>query len=138
MITVSVINAHPIRRVPVRRTARLVRGALRGEGIRRASVTVIFVDSRRIRRFNRRYLAHDFVTDVITFPLEESPDLEGEIYVNLGRARTQAKAYGLSVWNEIVRLVIHGTLHLVGYDDRSGRAAARMRRRQEMLVEQLS
>jgi probable rRNA maturation factor len=138
MITVPVVNAHPVRRVPVRRTACIVRRALRGEGIRRAAVTVIIVDSRRIRRINRRYLAHDFVTDVMAFPLEQSPGLEGEIYVNLDRARSQAKEYGVSGWNEIVRLVIHGTLHLVGYDDRSPRAAVRMRQRQEMLVDRLS
>jgi rRNA maturation RNase YbeY len=138
MITVRVINAHPVRRVPVRRTARLVRRVVQGEGIRRAAVTVIVVDSRRIRRINRRYLAHDFVTDVIAFPLEKSPGLEGEIYVNLDRARSQAKEYGVTAWNEIVRLVVHGTLHLAGYDDRSRRSAAGMRQRQEMLVDRLT
>ncbi len=134
MITVSVINAHPFRRAPVRRIARLVRGTLRDERIGGACVTVVMVDSRRIRRINRRYLAHDFVTDVISFPLESRPRLEGEIYVNLDRARSQAKEFGVTVWNETGRLVVHGALHLAGYDDRSRRAARRMRERQELLV----
>ena len=138
MITVSVVNAHPFRRAPLRRTARLVRRTLRGERIGGARVTVVMVDSRRIRRINRRYLAHDFVTDVISFPLESRPRLEGEIYVNLDRARTQAREYGVTVWNEVVRLVVHGTLHLAGYDDRPGRGALRMRRRQELLVARLA
>lgn len=134
MITVSVINAHPFRRAPVRRIARIVRGTLRGDRIGGAMVTVVMVDSRRIRRINRRYLAHDFVTDVISFPLESRPRLEGEMYVNLDRARSQAKEFGVTVWNETVRLVVHGALHLAGYDDRSRRTARRMRERQELLV----
>jgi len=138
MITVQVINAHPFRRVPVGRTAHLVRSVLRGERIGRAALTVVLVDSRRIRRINRRYLAHDFVTDVISFPLEERPRLEGEMYVNLDRARSQAREYGVSGWNEVVRLVVHGTLHLAGYDDRSRRARARMERRQEALIRDLA
>jgi probable rRNA maturation factor len=138
MITVSVINAHRFRRVPLRRTARLVRSTLRSERIDGAMVTVVIVDSRRIRRINRRYLAHDVVTDVISFPLERRPRLEGEMYVNLDRARSQAREYGVSVWNEVVRLVIHGTLHLTGYDDRSRRGAVRMHRRQEALVDRLA
>jgi probable rRNA maturation factor len=134
MIAVSVINAHPHRRAPLRRIARLVRGTLRCENIGGAMVTVVMVDSRRIRRINRRYLAHDFVTDVISFPLESRPRLEGEIYVNLDRARSQAKEFGVTVWNETVRLAVHGALHLAGYDDRPRRAARRMRERQELLV----
>jgi probable rRNA maturation factor len=138
MITVTVINAHPIRRVPVGRTSRLVRSVLRGERIGGAMVTVVLVDSRRIRRINRRYLAHDFVTDVISFPLEARPRLEGEVYVNLDRARSQAREYGVPVWNEVVRLLVHGTLHLAGYDDRSPGERARMERRQEALVSRLA
>jgi rRNA maturation RNase YbeY len=138
MITVSVVNAHPFRRVPPRRAAVLVRSTLRAERISGAMVTVVMVDSRRIRRINRRYLAHDFVTDVISFPLERRPRLEGEVYVNLDRARSQAREYGVSVWNETVRLVVHGTLHLSGHEDRTRRGAARMRRRQEVLVDRLA
>ncbi len=138
MITVSVINAHRVRRVPLRRIARLVRATLRSERIGGASVTVVMVDSRRIRRINRRYLAHDFVTDVISFPLESRPRLEGEIYVNLDRARSQARTYGVSRWNEVARLVVHGALHLAGYDDRTPRAAGGMQRRQEVLVDRFA
>ncbi len=135
MITVSVINAHPFRRAPLRRIARMVRGTFQCERIGGASIGVVLVDSRRIRRINRRYLAHDFVTDVISFPLELRPRLEGEIYVNLDRARSQAKEFGVSGWNEVVRLVVHGALHLAGYDDRTPHARELMERRQELLVD---
>jgi probable rRNA maturation factor len=134
MIRVAVFNAHPRRRIqrePIGRTVRLV---LRGEKIRRAKVSVIFIDSRRTRRINRRYLAHDAITDVISFPLETEDVLEGEIYVNVDRARKQAAEYGVTKSNEILRLVVHGALHLTGYDDRRPRQAARMHARQERYV----
>jgi probable rRNA maturation factor len=134
MIRVAVFNAHPRRRIarePIGRTVRLV---LKGEKIHRASVSVIFIDSRRTRKINRKYLAHDTITDVISFPLETEGLLEGEIYINLDRAREQAAEYGVTKSNEITRLVVHGTLHLAGYDDRKPRQAVRMHARQERYV----
>jgi rRNA maturation RNase YbeY len=79
-------------------------------------------------------LHHDEVTDVITFPLETGKVLEGEIYVNLDRARRQARTYHVSIAEETARLVVHGVLHLLGYDDRSAREARRMTRVQERHV----
>jgi probable rRNA maturation factor len=134
MIRVAVFNAHPRRRIarePIGRTVRLV---LKGEKIHRASVSVIFIDSRRTRKINRKYLAHDAITDVISFPLGTEGVLEGEIYINLDLAREQAAEYGVTKSNEITRLVVHGTLHLAGYDDRKPRQAARMHARQERYV----
>lgn len=86
-------------------------------GRKNARISIIFISSRKSRIINRTYLRHDYVTDVVTFCLETSPVLEGEIYVNLDRARQQAGEYQVSVANETARLVIHGCLHLLGYDD---------------------
>lgn len=137
MHTVTVFNAHRAARVQKRTIEAAVLDVLEGERIRRAAVSVIFVDSRTIRRINRRFLLHDAVTDVIAFSLEDHPLLEGEIYVNLDRARLQARERRLSVRNEVVRLVVHGVLHLTGYDDRRPRAAARMQVRQESYVRRI-
>ena len=74
------------------------------------------------------------MTDVISFPLEEGSNLEGEVYVNLDRARQQAKEFQVTVPAEVARLVIHGTLHLVGYDDTTLRKAAVMKKREDAHV----
>jgi rRNA maturation RNase YbeY len=100
-------------------------------------VSVVFIDSRRSRTLNRQYLGHDWVTDVISFPLAKDPVIDGEVYVNLDRARTQADQLGLSYGNEVLRLVVHGVLHLLGYDDRTPVRRRRMHRRQEALVQRL-
>ena len=90
-------------------------------------VSVVVIDNRQMRRLNRTYLGHDYPTDVIAFPLEEGKRIEGEIYVNADRARIQARRYRVSFNEEVARLVIHGTLHLAGYDDTTRRASAVMK-----------
>ena len=138
MIRVEIARTHARRRIGPSAAGKAVRMVLRGEGIRNALVTVVGVNSRQCRRLNRTFLGHDDVTDVISFPLEPAPRLEGEVYVNLDRARQQARAYGVSSANETLRLVVHGALHLAGYDDSRPRAAARMLRRQEEVVARLA
>lgn len=127
MMRVEVFNAHRTRKVSVERVRGYVRKVARSAGIKHAAISVVFVGSKYSRRMNRLYLNHDFVTDVISFPLERCRVLEGEVYVNLDRARSQARQYKVSFANEVARLVIHGALHLVGYDDKSTRKAGLMK-----------
>lgn len=135
---VEIVNAHPRFRVHRALAVRCVRGVLRGARRPQGAITVVFVDDRTSRKLNRRFLAHDRPTDVIAFPLGEEPNLEGEIYVNLDKARRQARTYRVTAANETARLIIHGTLHLLGYDDRTRAKARRMKVREDMLVGRLA
>jgi probable rRNA maturation factor len=110
---------------------------LRNEGFARGEVSVVFTDDRLSRRINRRYLAHDRPTDVISFPLGTDEFIEGELYVNIDKAARQARTWKVSTRNELVRLVVHGTLHLTGYDDRTARAAKRMKTVEDAYVQLL-
>ncbi|HTP12607.1 MAG TPA: rRNA maturation RNase YbeY [Bacteroidota bacterium] len=101
------------------------------------TVSVVFTDNGRIRDINRKHLRHDYVTDVIAFELEPRPVLEAEIYVNLDRARLQAKRFRVSFSEETKRLLIHGMLHLLGYDDRTPALRNRMSRREDALLASL-
>jgi len=89
---------------------------------------------------NRRFLDHDYVTDVISFPLgeEHEPGAQAEIYVNLDRAKSQAREYRVSFADETRRLLIHGTLHLMGYSDDTPRQKARMTRREDFHLSRLT
>lgn len=127
MLSVTVINAHGrtrLRRDPIRESVERV---LRSYRRRSASVTVILVDDEELLRMNREFLDHDYYTDVITFPLEENP-LEGEIYISLDRAREQGKEHGVTLYHEVRRLAVHGTLHLLGHDDATEEERLEMRR----------
>jgi rRNA maturation RNase YbeY len=132
---VEVFNAHPRRRVAAAPAVLHVRRVLRSEGLRRGMVRIVFHDDAASRRMNRTYLRHDRVTDVISFPLETRPALEGEIYVNLDQARRQADRFEVSYGNEVARLLAHGALHLAGYEDATTAGRRRMKVKEEAMVE---
>jgi len=93
---------------------------LRGEGRDRAAVTVVLVDDPYIRKLNHKYRHLDRATDVLSFGMDDDPGTEGEIlgdvYVSVDRARDQAARHHVSLDEELHRLVVHGCLHLLGYD----------------------
>ena len=116
---------------------RCVRMVMRGEGCREGEISVVCISDGVSRRLNRRYLQHDYATDVLCFPLGEGNAIEGEIYVNLDRARVQARRYAVSRTHELARLVVHGILHMLGYDDRVPADQRRMRRREDRYLARL-
>ena len=132
--TVTVINAHPSSRLQHQPFIEAVSNVLDFAGVDRGEVRVIFVDEKELLRLNRDFLGHDYHTDVITFPLEPDP-LEGEIYISVEMTRTQAGEEGVSFYDEARRLAIHGTLHLVGYDDGTTEERAEMRKLEDQFLE---
>ncbi|HEY1375660.1 MAG TPA: rRNA maturation RNase YbeY [Gemmataceae bacterium] len=119
----------PLDRGRLREIARTV---LDGEGIAAASVSLAFVDNATIHRLNKQFLDHDEPTDVLTFPLSGpgSKTLEGEVVIGAEVARAQAAERGHDEQAELALYVIHGVLHLCGYDDTTPPAARRMRERE--------
>lgn len=101
---------------------------------RQAAVSFVFLGDADIQNLNRDYLGHDYPTDVLTFPLGEEGDLEGEIYIGADVAVRQAHDHHVTTREEVVRLAIHGLLHLLGYDDQEPKEAADMHATQEHLV----
>lgn len=128
-------------RVPLarRRVAEIARAVLRTERARPTRLSITFVSTRRIARINARHLGHQGPTDVISFalaPAATSAGRVGDIYIAPAIARRNARGHGTPVREEIVRLVVHGVLHVLGYDhpEGPGRTTSRMWRRQEALV----
>ncbi|HTX20169.1 MAG TPA: rRNA maturation RNase YbeY [Bacteroidota bacterium] len=134
MIEVSVAFAAKNPGLRSRAVQRAVELVLRGEKIAGGRISCVFVADRRMRSLNIRYLGHASTTDVITFPIENPPSLEAEIYVNVDQARRQASAYGVTLTNELIRLLVHGVLHAVGYDDTRTNQRKKMFVRQEAYV----
>jgi probable rRNA maturation factor len=96
---------------------RAVEVTLQNENVQDASVSVTLLDNPRIRGMNRKYLQHDRVTDVISFPLyEQGEQVVGDVYIGYEQAQDQAADAGVDLEEEIARLSIHGTLHVLGYD----------------------
>ena len=123
--------------VPLRRLTRAARRALTAVGRASGRVEVAIVDDAEIRRMNARYRGIHRRTDVLAFPLEtpEAPDqLVGQIVISAETARRQARRVGVPLALELELLVTHGTLHLVGYDDRDPLEADLMHRREREVL----
>jgi probable rRNA maturation factor len=96
-----------------------VRKALVADG-REAELSVTLVDDAEIRRLNREYRGRDRSTDVLAFSLGSPEEPLGDVYVGADQARRQAEALGVPLNEELVRLAIHGTLHVLGHDHPGG------------------
>lgn len=100
--------------------ARAVRATLQREGCERAALSVAVVDDIAIAELHKRYLGIDEPTDVLSFDLADAPgdgSVDGQIVVSSTTATREAKERGIPVRHELLRYVIHGTLHLLGYSD---------------------
>lgn len=123
------------------RVREIVRVVCRRERAKSAMISVTFVSDRRIAAMNRKFLDHAGATDVITFELEPAAGVViGDVYIAPGVARANAKDAGVGVREELTRLVVHGTLHVLGYthDEGEHRTAGAMWRRQEAIVAALA
>lgn len=94
------------------------------------------MNDREICKLNQRYLRHNRPTDVLAFPLKEK-GLWGEVFVSLDTARRQARELGHPFLQEIKILMIHGLLHLLGYDDKVPRERERMWRKTKRLLQKV-
>jgi probable rRNA maturation factor len=121
----------------------LARAVLRAEGVRDGLLSIALVSNRRIAAINRKHLRRSRPTDVIAFGFarrgKRGPVI-GDVYIAPDVARASARENGVPIREELARLVIHGTLHVLGYDHAEGetRMQSAMWRRQERLVGRLA
>lgn len=142
-MSISVDVAVRSGRIPLSRArvARIASGVLRAERVRDADLSITFVSNRSIAALNRRHLGRGGATDVISFELGgAAPGMPvvGDVYIAPDVARANARELGLPVAEELARLVVHGTLHALGYSHPEGSREERMRspmwKRQERLL----
>ncbi|MBZ0200404.1 MAG: rRNA maturation RNase YbeY [Ignavibacteriaceae bacterium] len=104
-----------------------------------ASLIINFVSPEQIKEINAEYLNHHYVTDIITFNYSGSnTDLDGEIFISPDEAAKNAKSYKIDFDNELKRLVVHGFLHLLGFDDKTRREKLIMRNMENQLLYRLN
>lgn len=136
------VNAPGRGEVPRALVERAVQTVLREEEVRVAEISVTFLDDEGIREMNARYLERDRVTDVIAFALHEQGEAPlGDVYVGAEQGARQATDAGVGLEEELVRLAVHGVLHVLGYDhpeDAGAREASDHFRRQEEIVRRVT
>ena len=113
-------------------------------GLREAELSILFVNDPQIQALNRQYLRRDKPTNVLAFPMKKGefptlhPQLLGDIVISVETAKRQSDRFGLDEMGMIILLMIHGVLHLIGYEHEGTRAEAReMGTRQKELFQQV-
>ncbi|MCK5738360.1 rRNA maturation RNase YbeY [bacterium] len=107
--------------------------------VQEGEVGFIFVETDYIIKLNQQYFDKSTPTDVISFLLSDpdEPAVAGEVYVCTDTARIQAKNYSVTVENELLRLAIHGLLHVLGYDDQTSTEKTEMTQKEDFYLEQI-
>lgn len=129
--------SHDIR-LPLKNTANLklfIESIFKDERQNLESVNYVFCSDKAVLEINRKYLEHDFYTDVITFDLSQNNKATlGEVYISIERVRDNAKQLGLSIKSELHRVLFHAALHLCGYNDKKKKDKEIMRKRENDLL----
>ena len=101
------------------------------------ALTIIFCSDEYLLQINRKFLQHDFYTDVITFDLSEEKGLiAGEIYISTERVKENAKSFRVKFETELHRVIFHGLLHLCGYKDKTRIQIVMMREKENLYIGQ--
>ena len=110
-----------------RLTSRWLKFVAESEAKRLGDVAVIFCSDNYILDVNIKYLQHDYYTDIITFDYCEGNRLSGDLFISVDSVRENASFYGTEFADELNRVIVHGLLHLIGYDDGDAWHQQRMR-----------
>ena len=99
------------------------------------SLNIIFSDDTNLSRLKLKYFNEDVLTDVLAFPIQNDTKLEAEIYISYDRAISSSKEFNVSLNSELIRLIVHGILHLLGYRDNDDELKKVMFDKQESIVD---
>lgn len=105
------------------------------EGKKEGDINYIFCDDAYLLQINQTYLQHDTLTDIISFDYSIGNELHGDIYISVERVRENARDFGVSFRNEMLRVLAHGVLHYCGYQDKTEHDQAQMRQKEDEKIQ---
>ena len=117
-----------------RLTSKWLKFVAHSEARRLGDISIIFCSDQYILDVNRKYLNHDYYTDIITFDYCEGDLLSGDLFISINSVRENAAFYGTAFENELNRVIVHGVLHLIGYDDHTEEEIALMRSKEDFYL----
>lgn len=122
---------HIVEKGILRKKIRLIASAIgKGEQTRFKEIEIIFLDAVELRSYNKMHLGHDYETDILTFDLSESEMIDGQLMISRENVLKNSKRFRTDFENELMRVIVHGLLHLAGYNDRSERQRRIMRKKE--------
>jgi len=100
-----------------------------------SNVIYVFSTDEYLLKINKEYLKHDYYTDIITFPYSNNSKIEAEIFISIDRVIENAKLFNNSFKEELLRVIIHGILHIVGYNDSTENEKKKMRKKENLYLD---
>ena len=119
------------------RVSQWIREAITEENYRLGEITIALCSDSYIHKENVRFLGHDYATDIITFDYSKRGKLSGDLLISVETVAANAQEYGVSFDEELMRVVIHGVLHMCGYGDKEEQEQMVMRSREDYYLEKL-
>jgi len=120
-----------------RKVSKWIRSVAAEYGFSVGNITYIFCSDERELAVNREFLGHDYYTDVITFDYSTASTLNGDIFISLDTVRSNAEMMGVRFEDELMRILIHGVLHLTGQGDKTPETKAQMTEKEELALAKL-
>ena len=115
-------------------TSRWLKETAINEGRVLGQINVIFCSDPYLLDVNRKYLNHNFYTDIITFDYCEGNVLSGDLFISVDCVKVNSEDFGTTFENELNRVIVHGLLHLIGYDDHCDEDIAMMRKKENQYL----
>jgi rRNA maturation RNase YbeY len=106
------------------------------ENFESGEITIVFCTDDYLLEMNKRYLSHNFYTDIITFDYSENGVISGDLFISVDRVNDNAGSFSVSVDNELKRVIYHGVLHLCGYKDKTENDIKEMREKENFYIKQ--
>ena len=101
-------------------------------------ICYIFCSDEKILEVNRQFLQHDYYTDIITFDYTENGKINGDIFISVDTVKSNAEKFNVTFDNELMRVIIHGVLHLTGQNDKTPETEKVMHQKEDIALEELS
>lgn len=114
-----------------------IRTVILSEKKKPGGISIILCSDEFLLDMNKRFLKHNYYTDIITFDYTEGDTISGELYISVDRVKENAVRYKGAFANELYRVIIHGVLHLCGYHDKSPQDRERMRKKEDQKLKLL-
>jgi probable rRNA maturation factor len=145
-MNIAIVNRQRTRKINLRLLKQVAQALFAELELEKAEIGICLVAAPEMTRLNETFLRHAGSTDVITFDYsvpkprarDPRPEIHGEVFMCADEAVVQARKFGTSWQSELVRYLVHGTLHLTGHDDRRPAVRRRMKREENRLLEKLS
>lgn len=128
----------PFPKLKKRRTSNWIKQVIIIEGKIVGSISFIFCSDDYLLEVNKKYLDHDYYTDIITFDYVEASLINGDIFISIDRVVENAKEFNTTIENELHRVLVHGVLHLLGYKDKSKKNKIIMTKKEDYYLKVLS